>query len=220
MGQTIVAVLFDFDHTLGVDHRLEERVLRIIADRRCLTPPDDEAVTSALRRFRAEDVPLAIMLHDAFESWGYRGDVVAEYKAECLQLVAASITPMPGAIETLNALQDAGLVVGILSNGWTELQRAKAASIGFDGPVIVSEEIGAWKPDRRAFDIACRQLHVELARSIYVGDSPTADVAGSKNAGMVAVWAQLEKQPYPEGIIKPDHTITRLDELPDICSGM
>ena len=213
MAPSISAVLFDFDHTLGVDNRLEERVLRIIADRHCLKPPDDAAVASALRRFRSEDVKLATMLRDAFSSWGYTGDVVPEYKAECLRLLPESLTPMPGAAQTLRALAERGLTVAILTNGWSELQRAKAAAIGFAGPVIVSEEIDAWKPERRAFEIACGQLDVRAARSMYVGDSPTTDVAGSKNAGMIALWARLEEQTYPDDVVKPDYTVTRLEDV-------
>jgi HAD superfamily hydrolase (TIGR01549 family) len=220
MGQPIAAVFFDFDHTLGVDNRLEERALRAIAVRHCMTPPDDAEVATVLRRFRTEDVALAVMLNDAFESWGYRGDVVAEYKAECLSLLPDSLTTMPGAKEILHSLLDRSLTVAILTNGWTELQRAKAESIGFNGPVIVSEEIGAWKPDRRAFEIACQRLDVDVARSMYVGDSPMADVAGSKNAGMIATWARLEGQTYPDDLVKPDFTITRLDELLDICARL
>ena len=130
MGANIEAVLFDFDHTLGVDHRLEERVLRIIADRYCLTPPSDDDVAAALRRFRSEQVALADMLRDAFASWGYHGDVVDEYKTECLDRLPASLTPMPGASETIRDLRSRKLTVAILSNGWTELQRAKAALVG------------------------------------------------------------------------------------------
>jgi HAD superfamily hydrolase (TIGR01509 family) len=218
MDKALAGVLFDFDHTLGVDNRLEERALRAIAARHCLKPPGDDEVAAVLRRFRAADVALPVMLHDAFETWGYRGDVVAEYKTECLDMLPGSLTPMPGAGATLQALLAMNAAVAILTNGWTELQRAKATAIGFDGPVIVSEEIGAWKPDRRAFEIACRQLDVDPARSIYVGDSPNVDVAGSKSAGMIAVWARLEEQTYPKGVVTPDFTITRLSEVIEICT--
>ena len=46
----IRAVMFDFDHTLGIDNKLEEVVLRELAMSYCSTQPDDEAVRAVLTR--------------------------------------------------------------------------------------------------------------------------------------------------------------------------
>ena len=135
-------------------------------------------------------------------------------------MAPALVEPLSGAVELPGALRSMGVTTAILSNGWTELQRAKAALIGFEGPVFVSEEIGAWKPDKRAFELAAEKLDVALERSVFVGDSPTADVAGSKNAGMIAVWANLENREYPPGVIEADYTITRLDQLPAVVTSL
>lgn len=213
MHGAIRAVLFDFDHTLGTDNKLEERALQMVAERHCVHAPSAEDVAGALARFRSGDVELAAMLADAFEEWGYTGDVLEEFKVNALSLLPLSLVAMPAVTETLKALRDAGKIVAILSNGWTELQRAKADLVGFRGPIFVSEEIDAWKPDRRAFEIAANELEVKMSESFYVGDSPVTDVAGAKAAGMVAVWANLEGAPYPGGIAEPDYTIATLPEL-------
>jgi putative hydrolase of the HAD superfamily len=210
------AVLFDFDHTLGIDNRLEERVLRLLAQRLCGVDPTDGEIAAALARFRTGMVGLAEMLHEAFEAWGYSGDVVPAYKEEALLLLPDLLAPMPGAREMLRALEDLGNPVAILTNGWTELQYAKAAFIGFDGNVFVSEDIGAWKPDARAFEIACEGLGAPVSTSLYVGDSPLADVAGAKGAGMLAVWANLDGMSYPRDVTPPDFTIAALAELPPL----
>ena len=216
MHERIDAVLFDFDHTLGVDNHLEERMLREFADRLCVVPPNDAALVAKLARFRAGEVSLEAMLTAAFQHCDLPDDVVARYKAAALSALPSLLQPMPGAIETIDALRAQQYAVGILSNGWTELQVAKARGIGFDGAVVVSEQIGVWKPDRRAFAAAAERLGVDLTRSVYVGDSPTVDVAGAKAAGMLAVWADLEGQIYPHGVTAPDRTITTLEHLVDI----
>ncbi len=210
------AVLFDFDHTLGVDHRLEEGVLRDLSRRWCPVVLDDDAIAAVLRRFRRGDVGLAAMLAGAFARCSPPVGLVAAYKAEALARVGELVTPFPGCAAMLAALRDSGLKTAILSNGWTELQKAKAAFVGFDGPVLVSEEIGAWKPQLSAFAIAAERLGIDAARCMYVGDSPTADVAGSKGAGMIAVWAGLEGQAYPADVTPPDFTIGSLAELIDL----
>lgn len=218
--RTLTAVLFDFDHTLGYDNRLEERVLRILAQRFCGVDPPDIEITAALAQFRMGLVSLAMMLRDTFGTWGFSGDVVPAYKEETLALLPELLTPMPSVKDMLQALTDSGNPMAILTNGWTELQYAKASLVGFDGAVFVSEEIGAWKPDARAFEIACGSLSVPMSTSLYVGDSPLTDVAGSKAAGMLAVWADLEGASYPPGVSPPDFAITSLAELPALVASL
>jgi len=216
----IQAVLFDFDHTLGNDNRLEERVMRLLADRYCSVKPSDEDIVQALRQFRHRGVGLEEMLADAFARCGHAGDVTAEYKAEALRLLPGCLVPMPGAETALRSLEDRGLKLALLTNGWTELQDAKAALIGFKGPVIVSEQIGAWKPDAKAFDAACACVSAAPASAAYVGDSPLVDVAGAKHAGLTAIWANLEDHSYPSDMPPPDYTITSLGALPALIASI
>ena len=217
-GRRIEAVLFDFDHTLGIDNKLEETVLFDLTARYCVAPLSAEDIAAALSRFRRGLEPLGEMLRRAFEGCACGQEVLAEYKAAALALIPERLEAMPGAVRTTAALEARGLAVAILSNGWTDLQVAKAGAIGFEGRVFVSESIGAWKPDVRAFRIAADELGVSLERSIYVGDSPSTDVVGAKGAGMTAVWADLEGQTYPAGLVPPDHAITSLDQVLDILA--
>jgi len=212
----VEAVLFDFDHTLGVDHKLEETVLLDLSQRYCAAPLTGEQIGAALALFRSGSVRLPDMIRAAMAGCSCGDDIVDLYKSRALELVPARIEPTPGAARTIAALEARGLAVAILSNGWTELQIAKAAAIGFDGSVYVSESIGAWKPDTRAFEIATHGLAVSPRRSMYVGDSPLTDVVGAKNAGMFAVWADLEGQAYPRGVTAPDFAITALDQVVEL----
>lgn len=209
-------MLFDFDHTLGVDHKLEETVLLDLSQRYCARPLTGEQIGAALALFRSGIVRLPDMIRTALAGCSCGGDIVDLYKELALELVPARLEPTPGAARTIAALEARGLAVAILSNGWTELQMAKAAAIGFDGSVYVSESIGAWKPDTRAFEIATQGLDVSPQRSMYVGDSPLTDVVGAKNAGMFAVWADLEGQAYPRGVTTPDYAITSLDQVVEL----
>jgi len=220
MGARIDAVLFDFDHTLGIDHRLEETVLHDLSSRLCASPLSGARVVETLALFRSGGASLPATLQAAFDGCACGDGIVERYKTAVLALLPEHLEPMPGAPTALRALQEAGLIVGILSNGWTELQRAKAAGIGFDGPVIVSEAIDAWKPDQRAFEVAARTVGARLDRTVYVGDSPFTDVAGARSAGMVAVWADLEGAIYPAALERPDHKITALDQLPGLIGRL
>lgn len=81
--------------------------------------------------------------------------------------------------------------VGLVTNGPTAIQRPKIdlLEIAAHFPVIVvSEEVGVWKPDPAIFQIALERAGVAAAAAIYVGDSAEHDVPGAHAAGLRAVW--------------------------------
>ncbi|HET6585161.1 MAG TPA: HAD-IA family hydrolase [Nannocystaceae bacterium] len=90
-----------------------------------------------------------------------------------------------GARECMEALTAAGLKVGVLSN-WDVRLRTILDGLGVTPllhAVLVSAEIGADKPDRRAFVAACKGFDVAPNELLHVGDSDDADVAGARSAG-------------------------------------
>jgi len=214
----IRALLFDFDHTLGTDGKLEERVLRGLAVRYCDRVPTDAEIAAALDAFRSGRVALDTMVEEAVASWGGHGSplIVQEYRAVAIALVPASVEPMPGARELFALLEARGISHAIFSNGWSALQAAKAAAVGYPGRVITSEEVGAWKPEAVAFQRGAVRAGFETQTTLYVGDSPVIDIAGAKGAGMHAAWADLEGQAYPAGVVAPDCVITRLPDVVDL----
>ena len=216
--QNVRALLFDFDHTLGTDGKLEERVLRGLAIRYCDRIPSDAEIAAALDAFRSGRVALDTMVGEAVATWGGRGSAIIgqEYRAVAIALVSASVEPMPGARELFATLTSRGIRNAIFSNGWSDLQAAKAAAIGYPGRVITSEEVGAWKPEAAAFLRAAALVEFDPETTLYVGDSPVADVAGSKGAGMMAAWADLEGHKYPNGVVEPDFVVKLLSELAEI----
>ena len=209
--QRVTAILFDFDHTLGIDHHLEHDVFAQLAAQNCAHVPAAPDIDTALARFRTGEVPLDQVLMDSFRQWGCAAsrasEIPAEFRAAALLEAPNRVTPMAGVPEMLLGLRARGTTLAILSNGWTELQVLKAKLIDFPGPVFVSEQIGAWKPDRRAFSIAANDLNVEFTSILYVGDDPTVDVAGAKGAGMRAAWADFDHKEYPPKIVPPDLVI-------------
>lgn len=215
---TINAVLFDFDHTLGIDHRLEEVVLRELATSYCSAGPTDDDVRGVLAAFRSGSLSVDAAVGQGLQMWGCPErnlpHAVKAFRQRCLALAPERVEAMPGARELLRELFARHMPLGILSNGWTELQHLKAWLINFPGPALVSEEIGAWKPDARAFAIALERLGMEAQTTVYVGDDCIVDVAGAKGAGLLAAWVDLEGKEYPLDAPLADFTITALTQLP------
>ncbi|MDQ4148541.1 MAG: HAD-IA family hydrolase [Actinomycetota bacterium] len=95
----------------------------------------------------------------------------------------------PDAVPTLQAMREAGLVVGLISNfeEWLEgmLIEMEVAHL-FDIMVISGKE-GMEKPDPAIFRLALDRTGVAAGDSLYVGDHPRIDVEGARAVGMGAV---------------------------------
>lgn len=129
-------------------------------------------------------------LSEALEPWCEVDDVLFEaYRLEKRRGVERLLL-FEDALETLRALRAAGVRVGLLTNGPSELQRHKLAvtriEAELDG-IAISEEIGAAKPAREAFVLAARMLGCAPDEVAMVGDSPEFDVAGALGAGCAPV---------------------------------
>ena len=97
---------------------------------------------------------------------------------------------VPGARELLTELRHRGFKIGILSNGFREVQHNKLHASGIAGMidlVVLSDDIGINKPDRRLFDFAVSQAATSAERCLMIGDNPDTDIAGAKNAGWRAL---------------------------------
>ncbi|MGE0622434.1 MAG: HAD family hydrolase [Pseudomonadales bacterium] len=106
---------------------------------------------------------------------------------------------MPGAVEGLRVLREAGVPVGIVTNGGTANQTKKVERSGLaeliDG-CFVSEALGVRKPDPRIFEIAAEAIGIDSRQSWFVGDHPLFDICGSHAVGFRTVWLQGEV-PWP-----------------------
>jgi putative hydrolase of the HAD superfamily len=82
--------------------------------------------------------------------------------------------------------------VGILTNGFSEVQKKKMDQFldlkEAATTVVISEDVGYLKPDRRLFDHAASLAGVPAERILYVGDSLRSDVIGGREAGWHVCW--------------------------------
>ena len=95
----------------------------------------------------------------------------------------------PHALEALDYLRPRYSLY-ILSNGFTELQTRKMQSAGilgyFDG-IVLSEDVGINKPDRRLFDHALGVAGATIREVLMIGDDFAVDIEGAHAAG----WDQM-----------------------------
>ena len=139
---------------------------------------------------------------------------LAEAMVNCWnELVLEEAVPFEDTLAVLEAVRRR-YTTGILTNGFTTLQRGKIKRHGLDGRVdftLVSEEAGYHKPDKRLFLAALNLAGVTSPQqALYVGDNLIADIQGAQEAGMTPIFVNPagEGDP-PQGVV----TIRRLSEL-------
>ena len=123
-----------------------------------------------------------------------------------------------GAVDAVRALRGR-LPLGLISNGVGALQRTRLRSLGLDDcfdPLLISDEVGIRKPDRRIFDLAVERLGLPRRRILFVGDSIGDDLVGAADAGLAFChFARRGGADYPPGY-RPDHVVSGFDELIDV----
>jgi putative hydrolase of the HAD superfamily len=137
---------------------------------------------------------------------------------EYLERYEAAWTVFPDGVPALQRARDAGLTVGVLTNGDAEHQRHKMTQMGLLEHVdelISSSVLPASKPDPRAFAVALEVLGAEPRHALMVGNSLEADVRGALRAGLDAVLLDRDGSQAAASDVR---RVSTLDEL-DFTSG-
>lgn len=129
---------------------------------------------------------------------------------------------LDGAAETLERLSGK-YVLAAATNGIPYVQHGRLANSGVEkyfSKVFISEEVGYTKPDVRFFDAVMRGLGAVGPKEIFfVGDSPSADIAGGNAAGMITCLVG-SKICENDGNIVPDYRAASVKDVVDILENI
>ena len=120
-----------------------------------------------------------------------------------------------GALELLDGLRTSGISMGIVSNNRTSIrdELVKTGLASYFDEVVISEEVGLYKPDPRILLYACQKLGVSCEEVIYVGDHPY-DVVCAHEAGVQAVWVPINPfMRLPDGSDEAEISLSSLCDL-------
>jgi len=110
----------------------------------------------------------------------------------------------------------AGARIGLVTNGPSEVQRAKITLLAVERLVdfvLVSEEVGSWKPEAAIFAEALRRGGAGPDDALFIGDSLEHDMAGAAAAGIRTVWSNRHGRTCRPGDARPDHEVVSLAEV-------
>lgn len=126
----------------------------------------------------------------------------------------------PDIKQTLTALRDAGLKLGILSNTFVtsdslDKHLQQFGLLEFFPVRLYSYQFDFRKPDPRIFDAACRQMECPPQNTLFVGDRVKIDIEPAIKMGMHAVLKEAytnNSKPVPDGAVR----ISNIAELPGL----
>ncbi|QRV14038.1 HAD family hydrolase [Haloterrigena salifodinae] len=114
------------------------------------------------------------------------------------EIVNASIEPISSAPETIAALADRDIHVGVISDVDDEAGKEMLEQFGvreqFDS-ITTSEEVGRTKPDPEIFETALAKAGVAPERSLMIGDRYDHDVKGADEMSIHGVAFGAEDGP-------------------------
>ncbi|MEX1253987.1 MAG: HAD family hydrolase [Dehalococcoidia bacterium] len=139
---------------------------------------------------------------DAYRDWHVEADLYRDARTALAMLRKA----------------DGALRLAVLSDADHDFLAANLRRNGlrFDA-VVSSEEVRVYKPHDSIFHHTCARLGVAPEEAMYVGDSPWADVAGARNAGLRAVWLNRRDTPWPDDIEPPNESVSAITGLLDLA---
>lgn len=132
--------------------------------------------------------------------------------------IQQAVEPRLGARNTLQALQEQGLALGLLSNTFwaSDIHDADLARFGLLDllPVrLYSCDTGWLKPHPEAFQMALAALGVKPNEAVYVGDRLKTDIEPARKVGLWGILIRIPFRTEPlEGML-PDAVISELPEL-------
>jgi YjjG family noncanonical pyrimidine nucleotidase len=164
---------------------------------------------------RADDVKTK-----RFQAWAEILDVSpSTLNSEFLSAMAEISTPLDGAYDLIKALKNEKVKIGIITNGFSDLQWVRLERTGlkqyFD-VVVVSEEVGVAKPDKRIFEHTLNAMgDPDPSKVLMVGDTLETDIVGGSSVGMTTCWLNTKKLQTLEKTV-PTFQVSSLKELEDI----
>ena len=158
------------------------------------------AVRQGLARVGRHDESLADKIADAFSEMRRN-----EYRL------------YPDAHATVDALRDAGVKLALVTNGASDIQRAKIERFDLEHRfhhIQIEGEFGQGKPEPAVYHHALQRLGCEACDAWMVGDNYEWEVVAPQKLGLCGIWYD----PYDAGIpaqaaAQPARVIKRLGEL-------
>jgi FMN phosphatase YigB (HAD superfamily) len=226
------AITFDFHNTLATCpqwfelevRRLPSTFLKIWSDKdgQAITPEQLSAADQSYRQLRAEiidhgnELTAADCLEKVLASVELpvpRSEIEAGIESIMLGVLDEA-APIEGAVETVRAVHEAGIPVGVVSSAvyhpfleWTLEKFGISDAIQV---IVTSASAGFYKSRPEIYWHAAELIGAAPKQMVHVGDSLRFDVGGAARAGFGTVWLQRDGAEPLSDLPVPDLTVRTL----------
>lgn len=145
-------------------------------------------------------------------------------KEQCLRVYREQVPEIElyeGAEALIRKLKEAGIFVGIITDGRAEGQRNKLSALGLDRlitDVIITDELGGErfrKPNDIAFRIMQCRWGIPFEEMIYIGDNLNKDFQAPRQLGMRSLYFENEDGLYYGGKAVEGDFEAKIDNISD-----
>ncbi|MFI3176775.1 MAG: HAD-IA family hydrolase [Eubacteriales bacterium] len=215
-------VLFDLDDTLISEYEYIQsgftHIAALLEER--LQDQKEAIYEKMLELFQADSSNLFNRIFEAYDATYEMSDIhylVEEYRGH-----KPSIHFYEDVMPTIHQLQERGMQLGIITDGYAIAQRLKLKAVGaedFFEHIIVTDELGRefWKPHGKSFELMQEYFGVDWNEMVYVGDNPKKDFHISSVYPIQTVRIIRDKSVYAQDAyldgIEPTKIIEDLREL-------
>jgi len=239
------AVLFDLGHTLinyhndwkGPERRAVESVSSLVVERSSNGTKKQDVTANLLELLaRARqvktvehlEVPLESVLNNCFTYFSVEEeeDLLQESLEIFYNVLLERRDLVPGTLEMLQALQQEGYKIGLVSDvawglpSYFPLRDMKHFGLDdyFDD-LVFSTDVGLRKPNPRIFKIALYNLGAKAKESVFVGNNLQCDIKGALGVGMTAILKSSDFYTHDDSIV-PSFKIDDWTEFEDILKKL
>ncbi|RIK47295.1 MAG: hypothetical protein DCC58_00315 [Chloroflexi bacterium] len=213
------AITFDFHDTLAsCDHwfRIEVRDLvpEVLGwyDRRNDTRLAERYASDAYSEYRqlrrsviaaGDEIDAVRCTQLVLERLGlaFEDDVLEEAVDAVMQSALADVSPVPGAIDALREIAEAGVPIGIVSSAvhhrFLEWTLAEFGIRDLVQSVVTSASCGFYKSRTEIYTHSVDVLGVSPDRCVHIGDSYEFDVRTAGRAGLKTIWYRTQPSVDP-----------------------
>lgn len=194
------AVVFDLDDTLYLESEYVASGFRAVAGElgRRTGMPHQGLFAFLWERFasgkRGDHFDRLLEHHPGLSSIANTAELISLYRNH-----PPAIGLLVGVRETLALLEEAGVQLGLITDGPVASQTAKIRTLGLESRIAHRVQTDNWglqyrKPCTRAFVHMASRLEVNPEQCIYVGDNPQKDFTGPNLLGWNTVRLRMPSQ--------------------------
>nr|WP_321497594.1 HAD family hydrolase [uncultured Methanolobus sp.] len=221
MGMNLRGVIFDMDNTLF--DFVEAKMIACTEVVSFLGAGDPHELFEYFRRethgFENPENIRDYMLDNGIDPAEKYNACVTIYETQKID----HIRLYPHVRETLEELNEIGLLLGIVTDANSDNARKRLAITGLEDLVhslTAHDMTGAKKPDLAPFRYALDTMGLQASETLFVGDSLRRDIMPSKKLGMMAAYAAYGDRnstvDRTSGEYEPDRTLNNFREVLEI----